>query len=179
MDRQDGIVAKSSQIIVVFLVVVMALALSSCKNQTPNEGDANGAVKHHSSPPSTDQSTGVGNSPSTSPSVQSRLGALNLIISPGDRASLRTTFLSNLHISHPSAVKGPLAGTVYYARYRGTDWAIATFSMPGTGTTDMPERFSRPVGSGQWTDLGDTGGPLSEYGVPCPVLLVWGFVKSC
>jgi hypothetical protein len=179
MGRRNRIAVGSSRILVIFALVVIGLALSSCKNQTSTDVNADGPVSKHSSPPATNQSPGAGNSPLASPSAQTQLGARNLIISSEDRASLRMTFLSNLLISHPSAVKGPLPGSVYYARYRGTDWAIATFSMPGTGTDDQPERFRRPAGGGQWTDLGDTGEPLTESGIPCPVLLVWSFVKSC
>jgi hypothetical protein len=70
-------------------------------------------------------------------------------------------------------VVGPLRGTVHYARHRGWDWAIATFSIGAARTTDQPERFVRRTGTRAWRDLGDTGGPLHEFGVPCPVLRVW------
>jgi hypothetical protein len=100
--------------------------------------------------------------------------ALNLALSTTGRDELRAAFLRAHPTSRPADVKGPLRGSVYYARYRGREWALATFSLPAVGATDQPERFRRPVG-GRWKDLGDTGGPVSHAGFPCPVLRAWGF----
>lgn len=73
-------------------------------------------------------------------------------------------------------VAGPIVGSVFYARYGKAEWAIATFSVPFTGTTDMPEVFRRTPGHG-WVDRGDTGGdPFSA--VPQAVSAVWGLQQQ-
>jgi hypothetical protein len=106
------------------------------------------------------------------PRVAAGGAATNLAIAPRDRAGLRAAFLA-CHANAPAKVKGPLLRSVYYARHRGYDWAVATFSVPPAGTTDQPERFVRPTGTRRWSDLGDSGSPLAELGVPCPVLRAW------
>ena len=105
------------------------------------------------------------------PNVGAGGRATNLAISARDRAVLRAAALRCHRDTAP--VVGPMRGTVYYARYRGWDWAIATFSIGAARRTDQPERFVRRTGNRAWRDLGDTGGPLHEFGVPCPVLRVW------
>jgi hypothetical protein len=104
------------------------------------------------------------------PKVAAAGTATNLRISARDRAALRAAVV---RCHGATRIAGPLQGSVYYARYRGFDWAIATFSIGPARTTDQPERFVRRSGTRRWTDLGDTGGPLSEHGLPCPVLRVW------
>jgi hypothetical protein len=106
------------------------------------------------------------------PRVAATGTATNLRITARGRAALRTTFLA-CHVDPAARVTGPLPGSVYYARYRGFDWAVATFSVPPAGATDQPERFVRRTGAKRWTDLGDSGSPLAELGIPCPVLRVW------
>jgi hypothetical protein len=110
-------------------------------------------------------------------------GAVNLRIYPG--------MLKDLHAAaHPSPhVKGPLLGYscqklvgdskrfcgthhIYYARYRGQEYAVADFWGDRTGSTDQPERFKRAVG-GKWKDVGDSGDPIACL-VPAPVAKVWG-----
>lgn len=105
------------------------------------------------------------------PKVRAGGTAANLAISIVDRARLREAVLRCA--GGTTRITGPLRGTVYYARYRGYDWAIATFSIGPAQTTDQPERFVRRTGARPWRDLGDTGGPLADYGIPCPVLRVW------
>jgi hypothetical protein len=116
--------------------------------------------------------------------------AVNLRVTLEVQQALRAAFLR--HGGSRGAI-GPLLGYkclrlrdnpkpqcrrfhMYYARYRGVEWALATFWSPFTGDTDQPERFKRQV-RGRWRDLGDTGGPLSQAGIPCPVLRVWAI--SC
>lgn len=97
--------------------------------------------------------------------------AVNLQISAADRAALRQALLASGGAAS-SEVEGPLPGTVFYARYGGTEYAIATFSYAQTGETDQPERFSRPAGAHAWHHDGDSGGPLADF-LPCPVLQAW------
>jgi hypothetical protein len=98
--------------------------------------------------------------------------AVKVTVTPATRAALRRRLLDCYRGPDKGRIKGPLAGTVHLARYRGYEWAIATFSFPATGTTDQPERFIRRIGRQRWRDLGDTGGPLSER-LPCPLLRAW------
>ena len=106
--------------------------------------------------------------------------AVNLTATPAVRSALRATYLSHVTGVPRAKVKGPLPGTLYYARHRGREWAIAAFSRPLTGTTDQPELFVRPVG-GRWIDRGDTAGGLDVCApsVPAPVLRVWGLFRRC
>ena len=100
--------------------------------------------------------------------------AVNLRATPAVKRALRSTFLR----AHPeldrARTRGPLRGTVYYARLGRAEWALATFWMPRVGTTDQPEVFSRRVG-GRWRDRGDTGGSLCV--VPRAVVRVWGLLR--
>jgi hypothetical protein len=98
--------------------------------------------------------------------------AAALRVTPAVRAELRRRFLSCYQGPDARRVKGPLVGSVRLARYGGSVWAVATFAIPATGTTDQPERFIHKAGPHRWRDLGDTGGPLSDR-VPCPVLRAW------
>ena len=118
-------------------------------------------------------------------------GPVNLVVTPEMKAGLRGAFLA---AGGSPTVQGPLLGRrclklqgdptrycrryhMYWARYRGVEWALATFWLPATGDTDQPEKFSRPAG-GAWRFLGEAGGgPMSESGIPCPVLRIWAF--SC
>lgn len=169
-------VVASGRLASIVVAVLAPFALMSCNGKNPSDGGANGKGKKSLSvTPSESPETG---SPSVVPSSPGEQEAQNLVISAQDRLSLRTTLLSASHMPDEAGVKGPLPNTVFYARYRGTDWAIATFSLPGTGTTDQPERFRRPVG-GQWTLLGDTGSPLKDSGIPCPVLRAWNMDEGC
>ena len=99
---------------------------------------------------------------------------VNLRATPQVKRALRAAFLR----AHPALdgrrVRGPLRGTVYYARLRATEWALATFWMPRVGTTDQPEVFSRRV-RGRWRDRGDTGGSLCA--VPRSVVRLWGLLR--
>jgi hypothetical protein len=96
--------------------------------------------------------------------------AVNLVVTPPVRRAIRAAFVRAHADMTPSAIKGPLKGSVYYARYGRAYWALATFSLPRVGTTDQPEVFRRPAG-GRWLDRGDTGGELCK--VPRPVVAVW------
>jgi len=98
--------------------------------------------------------------------------AVRVQVTPAARAALRRRLLDCYQGPDGRRIKGPLVGTVHLARYRGYEWAIATFSFPATGTTDQPERFVRRIGTRRWRDLGDTGGPVFER-VPCPLLRAW------
>ncbi|MEA2508656.1 MAG: hypothetical protein QOG21_738 [Actinomycetota bacterium] len=171
MAGRNGAVPRVERICLIFLLLTL-VALSSCHGKsaadtTPNKSHKKRRTLATKTPDN-------GQTPSPSPSDQEQ--ARNLAISPEDRASLRITFLAGL-TRYPN-IRGPLPGTVYYARFRGYDWAVGTFSSPAVGTTDQPERFKRPVG-GAWVDLGDTGEPLAQAPIPCPVLLVWGVVDNC
>lgn len=138
-----------------FLVVLLSLALLLVGCGSGRDGQA-------TAPTATRATSAAG----------SRGGAaVNLRISVADRAALRQALLASSGVAS-SDVKGPLPGTVFYARYRGTDYAIGTFSYAQTGETDQPERFSRPAGSRAWRHDGDSGGPLADF-LPCPVLRVW------
>jgi hypothetical protein len=101
-------------------------------------------------------------------------GAVNLVAAPRVKRELRAAFLRAHPGFAPRRVRGPLRGSVYYARYRGNHWALATFSLPRVGTTDQPELFRRRLGA-RWRDLGDTGGSLCE--VPRPVVRVWHLLR--
>jgi hypothetical protein len=103
--------------------------------------------------------------------------AATLVVTPLATAALRRALLDCYRGPGKRRIKGPRAGTVHLARFGGYVWAIATFSLPATGTTDQPERFIRRVGRRQWRDLGDTGGPLSDR-LPCPVLTAWHIACS-
>ena len=96
--------------------------------------------------------------------------AVNLVATPAVKRALRAVFLRLHRSTRPASVRGPLNGSVYYARYGRVYWALATFSLPVVGTTDQPEVFRRVVG-GRWVDKGDTGGNLCA--VPRPVVAVW------
>ena len=96
--------------------------------------------------------------------------AVNLVATPAVKRALRAAFLRLHRSARPSSVRGPLKGSVYYARYGRFYWALATFSLPVVGTTDQPEVFRRVAG-GRWVDKGDTGGNLCA--VPRPVVAVW------
>ena len=100
--------------------------------------------------------------------------AVNLRATPAVKRALRSAFLRAHPALDPARTRGPLRGTVYYARLGRTEWALATFWMPRVGTTDQPEVFSRRVG-GRWRDRGDTGGSLCV--VPRPVVRVWGLMR--
>jgi hypothetical protein len=67
-------------------------------------------------------------------------------------------------------VRGPLLGSVRLARVGGSDWAIATFSVPRIGLAGQPELLRRTP-AGPWRVLGTVGPRLC--GVPKPVLRVW------
>ena len=112
-----------------------------------------------------------GKSPET---TRAAAGVQSLTIPAEERAALRTAFLRAHPTYAPDQVEGPLAGSVYYAvdNSTATYWALATFSVPNTGTTDQPEVLSKKQG-GAWDDLGDTGGNPCK--VPAPVLAAWHY----
>lgn len=117
------------------------------------------------------QTTAPTTTRTTTATASNGAAAVNLRISAADRAALRQALLASSGVAS-SEVKGPLPGTVFYARYQGTEYAIGTFSYAQTGETDQPERFSRPAGRRTWLHDGDTGGPLADL-LPCPVLRAW------
>jgi hypothetical protein len=104
-------------------------------------------------------------------------GALNLVATPKVKAMLRASFLIAHHQYKQRRVKGPLRGKTYYGSYRNTEYAVATFSVPRTGTTDQPEIFKRPAG-GLFRDSGDTGGEICKRKVPLPLIKVWRLKPS-
>ena len=104
-------------------------------------------------------------------------GPVNLVATPTVKAALRTTFLTAHRQYAPAKVKGPVKGDTYYGSYAGVEYALAVFDVPRTGTTDMPELFSRPVG-GRWRDVGDTGGEVCPPRVPLPLVKLWQFVPT-
>ena len=99
---------------------------------------------------------------------------INLRATPQMKRALRTAFLRAHRELDARRVRGPLRGTVYYARLGRTEWALATFWMPRVGTTDQPELFTR-AGRGRWRDRGDTGGSLCA--VPRSVVRLWGLLR--
>lgn len=105
--------------------------------------------------------------------VGGAVSATNLRATPTVKAALRAAHLRVVPKADRARVKGPLPGSVYYARHRGREYALAVFSHPRTGTTDQPELFIRPTG-GRWVDKGDTGGAVCDFRiVPKPVLDLW------
>lgn len=104
-------------------------------------------------------------------------GPRNLVATPRVKAALRSGFLTKHPTLPPASVRGPLRGLTYYGSYRGTEYAVATFSIPRFGTQDQPEVFRRPAG-GRWNDLGDTGGDVCPGVVPLPLLKLWHFVPT-
>lgn len=102
---------------------------------------------------------------------------VNLVATPTVKAQLRSAFLRAHRGYAPAKVRGPLKGRTYYGRYGKKEYAVATFSVPLTGTTDQPELFRRPRG-GAWRDLGDTGGEVCPPYVPLPLLRLWGFART-
>ena len=115
-------------------------------------------------------------------------GATNLRIYPGFAGDLQRAFF-RIHDVHEW--KGPLSGYschslihdkhrfcgryhVFYARYRGAEYAAATFWGRHTGATDQPEHFKRAVG-GRWRDTGDGWPPQCAF--PAPVVKVWGWPR--
>lgn len=94
--------------------------------------------------------------------------AQNLRISTDDRAALLAAYKANW----PSRVhdRGPVAGSVYFGRVAGEEWAVATFGGQAAELGDQPEAFKRPAGQSAWTDLGDNA-PLLP--LPCSLLRIW------
>ena len=97
--------------------------------------------------------------------------AANLIASPAVHHQIRIAFLSGKRLN-PAKVRGPIPGTLYYARYRGTYWAIAAFSVPFFRLQGQPTVFRRAAGR-QWRSTTDTGGSICPPMVPLPVVKVW------
>ena len=95
--------------------------------------------------------------------------AENRRISSSDRAGLRAAYAA----CHTHDDAGPAAGSVYFARYGGYEWAIGEFAALG----DQPETFVRPAGQTEWADQGDTGGELCESRIPFAVLKAWGWTR--
>lgn len=115
----------------------------------------------------------TGTSAYAAPDAQ-RGGPVNLVATTAVKRALRASFLRAHRSLSPAQVRGPLRGSVYYARYGAFEWALATFSVPRVGTTDQPEVFRRRRG-GAWVDRGDTGGSLCA--VPRAVVRLWGLEK--
>lgn len=111
------------------------------------------------------------------PAALARGGPVNLVATPAVKAALRAAFLKTHSTLAPAKVRGPLKGHTYYGRYRGVEYAVATFSIARLGTTDQPEIFRR-VPPQAWKDRGDTGGEVCPPWVPLPLLKLWGFVKT-
>ena len=99
-----------------------------------------------------------------------------------------TGLLTDLRAAHQGEI-GPLLGYrcvpepgsskkycgtfhIFYARYRGKEYAAADFWSKTTGGTDATEQFDRPVG-GRWRDRGDGWPP--NCGFPAAVVKVWGW----
>jgi hypothetical protein len=95
--------------------------------------------------------------------------AQNLSISAADRLRLRTAYFA----CHVHNDEGPAAGSVFFSRYGGYEWAVGSFAAGG----DQPETFVRPAGQTKWSDEGDTGGELCESRIPLPVLKLWGWTR--
>ena len=102
---------------------------------------------------------------------------VNLVATPSVKDQLRSAFLRAHRRYAPAKVRGPLKRRTYYGRYGRKEYAVASFSVPGTGTTDQPELFRRPRG-GVWRDLGDTGGDVCPPSVPRALLRLWNFVLA-
>lgn len=110
------------------------------------------------------------------PSAPPAATARNLTATSDMKGAIRAAFITS-HNMADGEVTGPLAGKTYYGSFRGKEWAVATFSTAGTGTTDQPEVFNRRPG-GTWVDRGDTGGAVCDK-VPRPMLHVWRLESSC
>ena len=123
-------------------------------------------------------------------------GAQNLVIYPGMLQELRAVHTPTAR--EQKVEVGPLLGYschadpapshhvtcetyhVYYARYRGKEYAAADFWNTYTGSTDSTEKFERAVG-GRWRDIGDGWPP--ECGFPASVVKMLGLaalpMKDC
>ena len=101
----------------------------------------------------------------------------NLVATAAVKAQLREAHLKLLSAAARKGVRGPLKGKTYYGSFGSTRYAIATFSVPGLGTQDQPELFSKPAGR-PWRDRGDTGGCISSRIIPAPLLRLWGFKRD-
>ena len=101
----------------------------------------------------------------------------NLVATAAVKAQLRDAHLRLLPAAARKGVRGPLKGLTYYGSFGSTRYAIATFSVPGLGTQDQPELFSKPAGR-PWRDRGDTGGCISSRIIPAPLLRLWGFERD-
>jgi len=89
------------------------------------------------------------------------------------------TLRADLRDAHDALTDRDFSGPkrVHYGRCGLTYYALADFKDPDVGYQDQPERFRHRAGK-PWKDLGDTGGPVCETGVPRALLHAWGF-KSC
>lgn len=96
-------------------------------------------------------------------------GARNLRATAAVKRDLRVAFMAAHDGFADGEVAGPLPGRTYYGAAGSTEWAVATFSLVSTGTTDQPETFQRPAG-GAWADLGDNGNLCR---VPRPLIRMW------
>jgi hypothetical protein len=83
-------------------------------------------------------------------------------------ASLRESKL------HGEQLGQALPGSVYYARFNGDYYALASFDLPDRGTTDQPSLFAK-YGRDPWMYLGNRLGDIATVGaLPCPVRDGWG-----
>lgn len=92
----------------------------------------------------------------------------NLVAGPAVKAALRVAFTEAHTGFADGEINGPLPGTTYYGQIGSDQWALATFSLVTTGTTDQPETFRRS--GGVWHDMGDNG---SVCQVPPRLMAAW------
>lgn len=81
---------------------------------------------------------------------------------------------------HNPKITGPV-GPVHLGRCGGERYAMADFDARYNGvyfgTTDQPERFINSTGD--WVDIGNTGGDPCGAGIPTALLVAWKIVRAC
>lgn len=150
------------------MLVVVGLAVISCGTS----GGTGSASSHRSV--STRQITGGSTTATTSSPLQTE--STNLPIPSAVRSHLRDV-LASLRESKVNGeqIGQALPGSVYYARFNGDYYALASFDLPQRGTTDQPSLFAK-YGRDPWVYLGNQLGDIATVGaLPCPVRNGWSY----
>jgi hypothetical protein len=96
--------------------------------------------------------------------------AVNLVATPGVKASLRSAYLA----AHPelsaASVGAPVSGRTYYGGYSGTEYAVATFAVAGRAAYPTIFRTDR---RGRWQVRRHTHGGICTDIVPAELISVW------
>ena len=101
--------------------------------------------------------------------------AVALNMSKAEQRALREAFVAAHPEFAPAQVEEPVEGSVFYARYKSVEWAVAWLPTPDAAGIQGRGAIFRRDGS-EWAYVGQNGGEVCPSTVPLRVIRVWNLV---